>query len=269
MSLPRVLLVEDNSSLQHFVKSAFADLDIELKCCSHVDEALDLLRAAPAALILTDLMMPGRSGYELIQCLADEPQLQGQARLVVFSAGLTHQVRARLTQAHIWRLLAKPCSLADLQACVEDVLAELAARDGSNASTPALPPSAPTDGALAAPVPGAAASQQAQALEDAIERNFGGDRAFYQTFRSDCLKQFLADAEAGDRACEHQDAQSLRLVAHSLKSVLLILGHDAEGEIARQLEQAAALQQWDLARQGWRNLRQILQGLQAAQGAGA
>lgn len=252
MSLPRVLLVEDNASLQHFVSSAFADLGVELTCCSHVDEALALLRETQVVLILTDLMMPGRSGYDLIQCLADEPALQGAARLVVFSAGLSHQVRERLSQPHIWRLLAKPCSLADLQACVEDVLAELAPQ-GS------LPKAAP---AQAAALPG---SKSTRALDEAIEHNFGGDRAFYASFRSDCLKQFFVDIASGDSACERGDAQGLRLVAHSLKSVLLILGHNAEGEIARQLEQAAALQQWGPARQGWQDLRQILQDLQAAQ----
>ncbi|RQO55849.1 hypothetical protein DBR47_18400 [Paucibacter sp. KBW04] len=257
MSLPRVLLVEDNASLQHFVSSAFADLGVELSCCSHVDEALALLRDTQVALILTDLMMPGRSGYDLIQCLADEPALQGQARLVVFSAGLTHQVRERLSQPHVWRLLAKPCSLADLQACVEDALAELALKS----SPPDAPPAqtaGPVDASQLTPN-----HEHTQLLEAAIERNFGGDRAFYETFRSDCLKQFFVDIASGDSACERGDAQALRLVAHSLKSVLLILGHDAEGEIARQLEQAAALQQWDAARQGWQALRQILQNLQA------
>lgn len=264
MSLPRVLLVEDNTSLQHFVSSAFADLSVELKCCSHVDEALALLREAPAVLVLTDLMMPGRSGYDLIQCLADEPQLQGSARLVVFSAGLTNQVRARLAQPHVWRLLAKPCSLADLQACVEDVLAELDAKTVAASADAAARQARPADVPAATAGP-AHSNKPALALADAIERNFGGDRAFYETFRSDCLKQFFVDIESGDRACEHSDAQGLRLVAHSLKSVLLILGHDAEGKIARQLEQAAALQQWDIAREGWQALRKILQDLQTAQ----
>nr|WP_295081441.1 response regulator [uncultured Roseateles sp.] len=226
MSLPRVLLVEDNVPVQHFVRAALEDLPIELHCCSSVDAALASLAEHPAALILTDLMMPLRTGFDLVQVLGEQPALQGQAKLVIFSAGLNEAVRARLQQAHIWRLLPKPCSLTDLLACVEEALA--------------LTPVAP--------------HTEAQVLA----QHFQGNQALYTAFRQSCLKQFPADQTSGDQACARADAGALQLLAHSLKSALQMLGETEGHDLAQQLERMAG--QRDMAAAGplWLRLRQVL-----------
>lgn len=229
---PRVLLVEDDASLQRFVALALDELDIELLLCSGVDAALALLAQQGVQLILTDLMMPGRSGFELIEELTARPALRGEARLVVFSAGLTPPVRQRLEGLQVWRLLSKPCSVAELQACISTGV-------GLGFRAAPLPPADPGSAAIA--------------------QHFGGNAALYKAFRAACLEQFAADLAAGDLACTQADAPALRRLAHSLKSVLLTLGHAEASAQARQLEDLAEqlnqASDWPSARAEWLGLR--------------
>lgn len=146
---PRVILVEDDASVQRFVALALEDLPIDLVACDSVAAALAALAQAPACLVLTDLMLPGEPGQALVERLARDPALRGSARVAVFSAGLTPAVRDRLAGWDVWRLLSKPVSLAELEACVLDALKDGPLGDG------ALGTGARSDGAPAggAPVP--------------------------------------------------------------------------------------------------------------------
>lgn len=243
---PRVLLVEDDPSLQRFVQLALEDFEIELLAVSSVDAGLAELTRAPAVLVLTDLMLPDRSGFELIETLAAQPALRAGARVAVFSAGLTPATRARLERPEVWRLLSKPCSLAELEACVRDALAEAGACTAGTAPVATTAPEAPS-------------LPEGQAA--AIAEHFGGNAALYHAFRASCLHQFQADLAEGDKALAAGDAPALRRLAHSLKSVLLSLGHAEAAERARALEQAG--EQADPTRLAalWPGLREALRAL--------
>jgi HPt (histidine-containing phosphotransfer) domain-containing protein len=75
---------------------------------------------------------------------------------------------------------------------------------------------------------------------DIIDRHFEGDRALYNEYKSLCQAQFPLDVQAGDAACAAQDVHALQRLAHSLKTVLRSLGHDALGDLASHIEQQAA-----------------------------
>lgn len=205
----RVLLVEDDTSLQRFVAMALEDEAVRLQACTSVDEALLALAAQGFDLVITDLMMPGRSGHDLLAALQQRPALRGAARLAVFSAGLNATVRQQLEGLGVSRFLSKPCSLADLRACVSDLRT--------------------TGPAPAAPSPHRAA----------IDTYFGGNGALYQAYLARCREQFPLDLASGHEACARGDTHALRLLAHSLKSVLQTLGHADASDIARRLEEDA------------------------------
>ncbi len=242
---PRVLLVEDDLSLQRFVQLALEDFEIELLTVGSVDAGLAELARAPATLVLTDLMLPDRSGFELIDTLAAQPALRAGARLAVFSAGLTPSTRERLERPEVWRLLSKPCGLAELEACVRDALAE-------GATTPAPKPALESTADADTP-------QARQAA--AIAEHFGGNAPLYHAFRASCLQQFRADMAEGEQALAGSDAPALRRLAHSLKSVLLSLGHDEAAALAKALEQAGEAADEAAMRTLWPQLRTALGAL--------
>ncbi|MGV8823257.1 Hpt domain-containing response regulator [Methylibium petroleiphilum] len=235
MSTRRVILVEDDASLRRFVALALEDLDLDLVACVDVPSAMAALQAGPARLLITDLMLPGESGQSLLERLHREPGLKGAARVAVFSAGLTVAVRQRLEGLGVWRLLSKPVSVADLAACVTDAL---------------------RDEAPAAPVPAVGVTAAEAASAAAIDRHFGGNADLYRAFRASCLAQFTEDLRQGDTACRSEDTAQLRRIAHSLKSVLLTLGHHAASQAARELEDHAAADDGSAARPAWIRLRE-------------
>lgn len=239
---PRVLLLDDDDLVHALISFALEDMPIELIACVSVAQALQCLQDAPVQLLLTDLMMPGESGLSFIGRLADNPQLAGGARIVVFSAGLTSEVRAQLAPLPIWRLLSKPASITAIRSCVEDGLA------AAQAATT-------VPGAVPAPAPPAADSVGAS--------YFNGDVALSESYRCACLRQFPADLHAGDAAVAQTDLMALRRLAHDLKSVLQILGHDALAQQARALEDAAAAGDAPVSMQLWVPLRNGLQALLA------
>jgi len=238
MTRPRVLLVDDDTSIRRFVALALEELDVELVEVPGVAAAREALRRGPFALIITDLMMPGETGLDLLQHLADHPAQRGAARIAVFSAGLTAAMQQRLNTFDVWRQLSKPISLTALEDCVRDAVG-------------AASPAAATSAARAVAGDDSLSADE----QEAIGRHFGGEQALFIAFRASCRAQFAADLRAGDAALEGSDAPALRRLAHSLKSVLSTLGHAEPGATARALEDAAAEADWSAAKPLWQQLR--------------
>lgn len=243
----RVLLVEDDASLQRFVAMALEDEDVRLQACTSVDEALLALATQAFDLVITDLMLPGRHGNELLQALRERPALRGQAQLAVFSAGLNAQVRQQMETLGVTRFLSKPCSLADLQACVREAAVLRQRPTGGvpeGASGGAASGTGRTDGAVRtaedpSAVPSASATSAASIHHAAVEEFFGGNAALYQAFLVRCRTQFPQDITLGREAVDQGLYPPLRHLAHSLKSVLQTLGHPAPATMARELEDLA------------------------------
>jgi CheY-like chemotaxis protein len=242
MSRPRVLVVDDDAAIRRLVALTLEDLPVELCLCASVAQARAELLAAPVQLVITDLMMPGTSGFELLAELAAHPRWRAGARLVAFSAGLDAAARERLAGCDVWRMLSKPVSVAALEACVREAVL------GSAAGASRLAEAAEREGV---------AMDEAQA----IERHFAGDAALFKAFKAACRQQFGADLAAGDAGLAAADAPALRRLGHSLKGVLQSLGHQAAAVDAQVLERAALSGNWDEAQQAWRLLRVELQRL--------
>lgn len=234
---PRVVLVEDDPSVRRFVEMALEELPIELVSCADVAQARAALRLQRAALVITDLMLPGESGLSLIESLTNDPALRAGARIAVFSAGVSAAVQSQLDALAVWRVLSKPVSLAMLEACVQDAVS------GVDDDRSHLAPR---------PIP------DQDAASDVVARHFEGDRELFEAYREACRRQFGADIEEGDRAERMADWPRLERLAHSLKTVLHTLGHAEEGDLARKLEGNARDAHAARARNGWEALRGAL-----------
>jgi len=237
VSLPRVLLVEDDASIRRFVALALEDEAIDLVQAASLAQAASALQGAPFALVLCDLMLPDGSGLDLLRELGQPSAAlaapHAAARRVAFSAGVSAAMRQQLQQAGVHEVLDKPASLIDLLACLARALA--------------------TAGAAPA-APGTAASAELPDAQ-AVQAFFGGDQGLYDAYLAQCRPQFARDAAAGDQAQQQSDLPALRRLAHSLKSVWRCLGFDADSGLAAQVEDCAARQQADAAWAHWPTLR--------------
>jgi CheY-like chemotaxis protein len=241
---PRVVLVEDDAAARLLVSVALETLDIELIECSRVAEAAEALARGGVRLLMTDLTLHGEmSGLELLEWLSREPALLGAARVAVFSGFTDRRTRQTLERLRVWRILEKPASLASLEGCVRDALAD---------DTPvlALRPAAPDW------PDGLERHDRLPANEaDAIAWNFEGNVQLFTAFKRVCLAQFAFDVRTADEACNNADAEALRRMAHNLKTVLQSLGHPGLGQQARLIEERAAAGELDAAVPAWQALR--------------
>ncbi len=248
---PRVLLVDDDASIRRFVALALDELEVTLIACASVAEALAVLREAPVQLLLTDLMMPGESGLDLLQHLADQPALRGSALQVVFSAGLDTAARERLGRFDIWRQLSKPVSVVQLENCVREAVSSHQAPSMPTLNAPAAQDGPSADDA------GLLSSDELTA----IATHFAGDRGLFLAFRASCLAQFETDMARGDGGLLLGNLSDLHHLAHSLKSVLATLGQPPLAAIARQLEDCAPNGDVHQASPLWAKLRSGLASL--------
>ena len=241
MTRSQVLLVEDDASIVRFVTAALEELPIELVACQSTEDAWRLLNALPVALVISDLMLPGGSGLDLLHRMrrSSMPALQ-VIPVIVVSAGLNADVLRELESAGVFRALLKPVSVATLEACVNEAL--------GGAPRTESPPAAP----------GPMDERVTHAEQHAIATYFAGDQALFGAYKASCLAQFATDAEMGDAAVLNGDAHALRRVAHNLKSVLLTLGYPEDSELARGLEHSAANQALAAATTAWGPLRERL-----------
>lgn len=243
---PAVLLVEDDASIARFVTLALEGMPLTLVSCASAEQAQSLLQSQPFALLITDLMLPGASGVELIEWLRSSPQAGCSA--VVFSAGVRADVALRLEQLQVWGVLRKPVSVAQLVDCVESVLAAQPAGSPAPASVQAAEADVPAD----MPADGGPA---------AVSSYFGGDAALFHSYRASCLAQLPDDVALGENLLAARDAAALRRLAHNLKSVLRLLGHEQASGLAQTLEQACLASDWAGATDAWRQLGAALLGM--------
>lgn len=243
---PAVLLVEDDASIARFVTLALEGMPLTLVSCASAEQAQSLLQSQPFALLITDLMLPGASGVELIEWLRSSPQAGCSA--VVFSAGVRADVALRLEQLQVWGVLRKPVSVAQLVDCVESVLAAQPAGSPAPASVQAAEADVPAD----MPADGGPA---------AVSSYFGGDAALFHSYRASCLAQLPDDVALGENLLAARDAAALRRLAHNLKSVLRLLGHEQASGLAQTLEQACMASDWAGATDAWRQLGAALLGM--------
>ncbi|MHA7602085.1 response regulator [Alicycliphilus sp. T452] len=226
--VPRVLLLEDDGLVRHFVREALDGMALELLPCASLAEARRMLSSHAVALVLADLHLPDGSGLDLLRWLRERG---GDCRTVVFSGGVDEGLSQRLLQQGVWRVLHKPVSVGGLIGCVEQALALHLAGPGQE-------------------------GPQGMAEASVVARYFGGDRALYVAYRGMCLKQFPIDVADGDRAADHGDAPALHRVVHNLKSVLALLGQERAAQLARSIEDQAARGVLPPMRADWQHLRQ-------------
>ncbi len=248
----RVVVVEDDPSIRHFVELALEELAVELVLCEDVPGALQALAHKPAGLVITDLMLPpGPSGLVLVERLAREPRLCPTGCVVVFSAGISPAQREELHAQGVWRILHKPVPMTELWDCVAQAQRQPMAVPGPGPAA-----------AAAAPGPAAARARS-------IAQHFAGDAALRDEFFDGCRGRFAGDIDIGDRACARGDTGALRVLLHSLKTVLGTLGYEELSTLARGAEVHAAAAEAAPAAALWRALRVELASLAEAGEPGA
>ncbi|MDP3015430.1 MAG: response regulator [bacterium] len=73
--MSKILLVEDDPFLSSLLKNRLEKEGLEISLARDGEEALDLLKTIKPALILLDIILPKKSGFEVMEEIKNNPQL--------------------------------------------------------------------------------------------------------------------------------------------------------------------------------------------------
>jgi signal transduction histidine kinase len=122
-----VLLVDDDPSLRRMVKRAL-DKTYRVVTASDGEEGLAQAMALGPDIIVSDLLMPGLSGEELLEAVRSRPELNGVPFLLL-TGQVDYTVRLRALRGGAQDYLTKPFSVEELRARVAIHLGLKLARD--------------------------------------------------------------------------------------------------------------------------------------------
>lgn len=118
---PKVLVCDNEEALRALVRGALDLSDYEIVEARDGDESLDLARSCDPDLIVLDMMMPGRTGLEVITELRAEERF-AETPVIMLTARVQAQDRQAAIEAGVSRFLPKPFSPLELAATVEELL---------------------------------------------------------------------------------------------------------------------------------------------------
>lgn len=136
----KLLLADDSLTIQKVIGIIFANEDYQLLVTDNGDDALEQARKESPDLIMADIGMPGKDGFELCQEIRKTPGLEHTpVMLLPGTFELFDEDRAQAVGANGW--LTKPFESQALTAKVEELLAAAPAVSAAPAveETPAAP----------------------------------------------------------------------------------------------------------------------------------
>jgi CheY-like chemotaxis protein len=102
-----LLLADDSVTIQRVIELTFADEDVTVVAVSDGDQAIERLEASPPDIVLADIGMPGKNGYEVAQYIRRSPRL-AHIPVVLLTGAFEPVDQARANDAGCDGVLAKP-----------------------------------------------------------------------------------------------------------------------------------------------------------------
>jgi two-component system, NtrC family, response regulator PilR len=116
MQTMRVLVVDDDPEMAELISEQLCAWDCEPASAGCVDEALALLATRSFDLVLSDLHMPRRNGFELLRLVQEN---WSGTPVILFSSFPSAEAKRQALEGGARRFLSKPFSLGTLREAVE------------------------------------------------------------------------------------------------------------------------------------------------------
>jgi CheY-like chemotaxis protein len=142
--MSKVLVVDDSLSVRKVVERALAGRHIDVVCAASGSEALERIERDAPDVVVCDVVMPDRDGYEICEFIKRHPRL-AHTPVLLMSGIVNDEVRERAARAASAGILAKPFAADDLVRQLDNLLGHALAAEAS--------PVPPVDTVPAADVP--------------------------------------------------------------------------------------------------------------------
>src|SRR5580765_5779596 len=150
---PTVYFIDDSATMREVIKIAFRRENINVVACHDAATALKEIEAAHPDIVITDVIMPDKDGYDVCQHIKSHPDL-AKTPVILMSGVVNRAVAEKAFAVKADELLRKPFQPQDLIARVKHLLKP----NGAPAPTPAAAANAAVAlssifSAAAAPIP--------------------------------------------------------------------------------------------------------------------
>lgn len=129
--MKKILLAEDEPALLELFSEVLRGMGFECVTASDGATAIALAQEHRPHVVVTDYMMPERSGAEVMRAVQAHPATE-HVPVILMSAGRP----PRIEQQRAWRFLPKPIDVTTFEGAVREALAASASRDVRTQSTP-------------------------------------------------------------------------------------------------------------------------------------
>jgi CheY-like chemotaxis protein len=129
---PTVYFIDDSATMREVIKIAFRRENINVVACHDAATALKEIEAAKPDIVITDVIMPDKDGYDVCQHIKSHPDL-AKTPVILMSGVVNRAVAEKAFAVKADELLRKPFQPQDLIARVKHLLKP----NGAPAPTPA------------------------------------------------------------------------------------------------------------------------------------
>ena len=112
--MPRILIVEDKASSRELLRTVLEQQGYEVVEANDGEQALAMVRGQSLDLVLMDLQLPQRNGYDVLQEIRSNPKLEA-IPVVALTANAMPGDREKVMAAGFTGYISKPVALAQLR----------------------------------------------------------------------------------------------------------------------------------------------------------
>ena len=134
ISHPPILVVDDNADNAHIIRDYLEARGYPITVAYNGDDALKAFEEVKPALVLLDVMMPGRDGWQVCREMKQHPTLGRNVRVVMVTALDDWVNKRQALQTGADDFVEKPFELSKLVATVERNMKLFAPNAASGAS---------------------------------------------------------------------------------------------------------------------------------------
>ncbi|HEY6250547.1 MAG TPA: response regulator [Candidatus Angelobacter sp.] len=120
-TIPTVYFIDDSATMREVIKIAFRRENIHVVACQDAASALDEIEKAKPDVVITDVIMPDKDGYEVCQHIKNHPAL-AKTPVILMSGVVNRAVAEKAFAVKADELLRKPFQPQDLITRVKHLL---------------------------------------------------------------------------------------------------------------------------------------------------
>jgi CheY-like chemotaxis protein len=130
--MTKILVVDDSVSVRDVVERALTSREIEVVSVGSGSEAIERIEREHPDLVVCDVLMPERDGFEVCRFVKTHPEL-GRTPVLLISGTVNSSVLEQAARVHSDDVLGKPFHMNELVRRVTDLLGTDGARPGEMA----------------------------------------------------------------------------------------------------------------------------------------